>query len=108
MKDIQRIEYIKKSTVSFKEGYAILLTNELSYTKEPTFNTVNYYEFSIHESKVLHGTLDWGENTSEGTKGRECKKPIILNGDYTMKWNDYSKIDDTSTGCFKVLINKII
>ncbi len=36
------------------------------------------------------------------------KDPIILNGNYTMKWNDYSKIDDTSTGCFKVLINKII
>ncbi len=108
LKDIQRIEFIKENTTSFRVGYTILLTNELSYTKEPTSNSVNYYEFSIHENNMLHGTLDWGENTSEGTKGREYKNPIILNGNYTMKWNDYSKIDDTSTGCFKVLINKII
>ncbi len=108
LKDIRRIETIRENVSLFKEGYSILLTNELSYMKTPTSKSVNYYEFSIHENSIKHGILDWGENTGEGTKGSACKYPIMLNGEYCMKWNDYSKIDETSTGCFKILINKIM
>ena len=108
LKDIKRIEFVKENVDTFKEGYAILLTNELSYMKTPTSKDVNYYEFSIHEGSIKHGVLDWNKNTSEGTKGRWCKNPIVLSGEYKMKWNNYSKIDETPTGCFKVLINKII
>ena len=75
--------------------------------KFPTSKFVNYYDFSLHQNTTKHGILDWGENTSAGTKGKECKNPIVLDGEYRMVWNDYSKIDETSTGCFKVLINKI-
>lgn len=108
LKDIQRIESIKENVNLFKEGYAVLLTNELSYMKVPTSKNVNYYDFSLHENSIKNGTLDWSENTSDGTKGRNCKCPIVLNGEYKMNWNEYSQIDETSTGCFKILINKII
>ena len=108
LKDIQRIEAIKKNVSSFKEGYTVLITNELSYTKTPRADDVNYYEFSIHEGATKSGTMDWGERTGDGTKGRDCKEPIVLNGKYEMKWNTYSIVDSTNTGVFKVLINKIL
>lgn len=108
LNDIQRIETIKESAPCFKEGYAILLTNEMSYIKAPTSKSVNYYDFSLHENSTKHGRLDWGENTGEGTKGKSYVSPILLNGEYKMTWKDYSEIDKSSSGTFKVLINKII
>lgn len=108
LKDIQRIETIRENVSSFKEGYAILITNELSYTKAPMSKTVNYYAFSLHEGAVKSGTMDWGEKTGEGTKGRNYKNPLVLNGEYEIKWSTYSIVDSTNTGVFKVLITKIL
>ena len=108
LKDIQSIETIKENVSLFSEGYAILITNELSYTKSPASKNVNYYEFSIHEGTTKSGVMNWGKNTGDGTKGRDCKYAIILNGKYAIKWSTYSIIDSTNTGVFKVLINKIL
>lgn len=108
LKDIQRIETIKKNVPAFQEGYAVLITNELSYIKPPKSRDANYYAFSIHEGAIKSGTMDWSEGASEGTKGRDCKYPIVLNGKYEMKWNTYSIVDSTSTGVFKVLVNKVL
>lgn len=108
LKDIQRIETIRKNVSSFKEGYAILITNELSYTKTPRSKDVNYYEFSIHDGATKGGTMDWNERTGEGTKGRNHKNPIVLTGEYEIKWSTYSIVDSTNTGVFKVLITKVL
>ena len=107
LKDIQRIETVQNNVPSFREGYAIFLTNELSYLKEPAVKSVNYYQFSLHENCAKEGILDWGEHTGAGTKGKECNLPIELSGKYQMHWLDYSLIDKTSAGCFKILINKV-
>ncbi len=108
LKDIQRIESVKKNVSFFKEGYTVFLTNDLTYTKKPSSERVNYYEFSIHQKAIKHGKMDWGEKTSEGTKGRNYKYPIVLDGKYEMNWNDYSKIDSTDAGTFKFLVNSIL
>lgn len=108
LKDIQRIETIKENAPAFQEGYAILITNELSYTKAPASKDVNYYAFSIHEGAIKSGTMDWSEKTGDGTKGRDCRCPIVFNGKYEMKWSTYSKVDSTNTGVFKVLVNKVV
>lgn len=107
LKDIQRIETIKKNVSFFQEGYVILITNELSYTKAPAFKDVNYYEFSIHEGAVKSGGMDWGERTGDGSKGRNCKNPIVLNGKYEMNWDTYSVVDSSNTGVFKMLMTKV-
>lgn len=108
LKDIQRIEKIKENVLSFQEGYAILITNELSYMKIPASKDVNYYEFSIHEGATKSGIMNWGEKTGDGTKGRNCKYPIVLKGKYKIKWSTYSIVDSSNTGNFRVLISKIV
>ncbi len=106
LKDIERIERVRNNVDVFEEGYAILLTNELSYLKRPTRDNVYYYNFSLEEGTKKSGILDWHPNTSAGTK-KNCEDPIHLNDEYHIEWKEYSVIDDTNTGMFKVLLNKI-
>jgi len=106
LKDIQRIEKIKENVAIFKEGYTIFITNELSYIKAPLKIDCVYKEFSLEENIEKTGILDWSKKASDGTK-KNCEEPIILNNIYKMNWLEYSKIDDTNTGTFVYLINKI-
>ena len=50
--------------------------------------------------------MNWSEKASNGTK-KNCENPIHLTGKYIINWNNYSKIDNTNTGTFMYLINKI-
>ena len=104
--DIQRIEQIKHKTPLFAEGYAIMLTNELSYTKPPVRENCYYRAFSIEQGAVKSGRLKWHNNTSPGTK-KGIEAPITLNGKYTMQWQRYSVIDNTANGVFQYLVNRI-
>ncbi len=106
LKDIQRIEKIKNKVSNFKEGYTIFITNELSYLKAPLRINSMYKAFSLEENTEKTGKLDWAKNTSDGTK-KNCEESIVLNNIYRMNWLNYSKIDDTNTGTFMYLINKI-
>ena len=106
LKDIQRIEKIRDNVLEFREGYTIFITNELSYTKKPLKQECVYKQFSLEDGIVKNGILDWSKNASEGTK-KNCEKPINLKDKYIMKWNYYSKIDDTNTGTFVYLVNKV-
>ena len=106
LRDIQRIESIKNNINKFKEGYAIFLTNDLGYSKPPRKAECVYKNFALNQGAKRNGKLDWTKNTSAGTK-KNCETPIDLRGNYIMDWKDYSKIDDTNTGTFKILINKI-
>lgn len=111
LKDIERIEDVKSSLQNetifrFREGYTIQITNDSSYLKEPTKKECFYEEFALVEGVEKHGVLRWHENTGVGTtRGRES--PITLQGQYPINWNEYSKIDDSSSGTFYYLINKI-
>lgn len=106
LKDIQRIEKIKDNINNFNKGYSIFLTNELSYTRRPKKSNTFYEQFSLGDNTTKKGILEWHLDTSSGTK-KGIEKPIVLKNCYSMKWNDYSLVDDTTSGTFKILINEI-
>lgn len=106
LKDIQRIETIKDNVENYNKGYAIFLTNELSYTRSPRNKNVYYEQFSLAENTIKTGILDWHENTSSGTK-KGIENSISLKNSYNIKWHEFSKLDDTNSGTFKILVNEI-
>lgn len=106
LKDIERIENLKNNLKQFDRGYSIFLTNDLSYTKAPQSEKVFYKQFSLEDNINISGELSWHKNTGFGTmKGIE--KSIFLKNNYKIKWQKYSKLDDTITGTFKILINEV-
>lgn len=107
LKDIHRIEDIQKNEKKlFQEGYAIFITNDLTYIKRPIKLDCYYREFSLEDGIIKSGILKWDSRASDGTK-KNCENPIRLNNKYFIKWQEYSKIDDTNTGTFIYLINRI-
>ena len=58
------------------------------------------------ENEVKHDIMDWAEGTGAGTK-KGMEEPIRLTDSYPIHWNDYSKLDDSSTGSFWYLMNHI-
>lgn len=107
LKDIQRIEKIKKNVPEYKIGYTVFITNDLCYMKNPRKSNCVYKEFSLEDGIIKKGTLNWSKEASEGTK-KNCENPIKLKGTYPIKWKNYSKINDTNTGVFMYLVNEII
>lgn len=106
LKDIERIENLKDQLKQFDKGYSIFLTNDLSYIKAPQRETVFYKQFSLEDNTVISGKLSWHENTGSGTM-KGIDEAIFLKNNYKIKWQNYSKLDDTITGTFKILINEI-
>lgn len=110
LKDVQRLEDI---TSRYKDttGYAIILTNDSSYWKQPLSSNTVDASFRIHEGREIVGQLSWGTNASDSTKnGRE--KDIRLRNTYTAVWSDYSvlneeEVKDGSYINFKLLCLKI-
>jgi len=95
IKDIERLERLSnKSDFSYQEGYAIWLTNDMSYPRnkpEGKNNTI-CKEFSVHCGAIKKDTLKWLNDPSDGTiKNR--KNPIKLKKEYEIKWHPYSSIE---------------
>lgn len=106
LKDLQCIEYIKENTSSFEKGYAIFLTNECSYLKEPIKPSCVYKEFSLADGAVKSGMMKWSGTASSGTK-KGYEEPIHLKGTYNIQWNTYSELDESRTGKFFILVNTV-
>lgn len=106
LKDIERIEKVKDNINNFSKGYSIFLTNELSYTRSPKRVNTFYEQFALGDDTIKKGKLDWHLNTGSGTK-KGIEKPIELKNEYHLKWNMYSKIDDTNSGIFKILVSEL-
>lgn len=106
LKDIQRIEYLRENDNRFLEGYTVFITNDLSYTKAPSRKGTVYEQFALTDGIMKKGVMDWAPKTSAGTK-KGCETPIKLTSEYPIKWKEYSKIDETSTGTFMYLVNQI-
>ncbi len=106
LKDIERIESIRENVSNFKEEYTIFSTNDECYLKPPKNNNVVYYAFSLEKGVIRTGKLDWHQKTGAGTK-RHYENPIILKDKYACDWKEYSKIDNSTSGTFHIIINKI-
>ena len=89
IKDIQRIEsFIKKHSEKSDKGYAIFLTNDLSYLAAPKKDSC-YVNFSLHQSRKLgNETLCW-----IGEKKSWQENPISLKEKYEINWEKYSSLE---------------
>jgi hypothetical protein len=103
IKDVVRLERYISATEN-TTGYAILLTNDDLYWREST-RGVNSAAFFLHEGRTLDSdvTLAWREGTGDGTKkGRT--DAFKLRSSYTIHWQDYSKISESSGATFRYIV----
>lgn len=107
VKDICRIEAFREHISGYREGYAICLTNDPLYWKEPKNDTAGYAEFSVHDGAVKSGSMSWGSSMSRGsTKDREDS--LTLLGSYSIHWEEYSRINaNTKNGVFMYTVVKV-
>lgn len=109
LRDIERIEKISKGVPEFIEGYTLLITNDLSYTKAPTKEdgfARNFYLFGDKQGKIEWAKNNEGKEASAGTKSG-CEKTIKLENKYAMKWEKYADLDKSNSGRFVYLLNRI-
>lgn len=90
IKDISRIEDIKKSYNNFGEGFAIMITNEPIYYIDSKRKS-SYMQFKIFDKRVINGVLKW-EMTQTGKEFVLKDKFPTLNikGSYTILWENYN------------------
>ncbi|APQ74199.1 hypothetical protein [Clostridium botulinum] len=107
IKDIVRLETLLLEDSKFVKGYVIMITNDPSYWNGITRKNTCCADFDIRNDKEIKGSLNWAEHASAGTmKNRE--KPLVLLGEYKMKWHDYSCFDEKRNGKFKYLAVKVL
>ena len=100
LKDVRRMEQFLTTRPSATAA-VLVLTNDSAYWTGPKSEGTYDAAFSLREGRTITGQLDWAAQTGTGTKrGRETT--IFLNGNYVMKWEDYSLIDGQS-GRFRFL-----
>ena len=91
VKDISRIELFSKTIPNFAKGFAIWLTNDPWYWKNPkswNSNTMDA-EFRVYENFIKAGTMGWIGDKKE----KEFQNPIILEGEYHINWFNYSNFN---------------
>ena len=96
LKDIRRLELLVERYMlkgHDAAGYAILLTNDSMYWKEPSRDEVIDYAFRLHEGRTIAGgeVLQWDKRASADTKANR-EQPIVLHWSYTLQWRDYSEL----------------
>lgn len=102
IKDIMRLEcYVKANSKS--EGFAIFLTNDKSYWTEQKNANSNDFAFRIFDGKSIHGDMAWGEGASKGTTLGRAQN-IVLNGQYEVVWQHYSKLGESDRESLKFLL----
>jgi hypothetical protein len=105
IKDITRLERFISKHKNYT-GYAIMLTNDNLYWRDPVrLNTVDA-NFRIHENRKIKGKLEWDDRASAGTKrGRESN--LIIKDSYLVKWSDYSILKESGPNYFRSLLFEI-
>lgn len=105
IKDMQRVEtLIKKQDIT--QGHIVFLTNDSAYWKIPKLKNTVDSDFRIHDGRNLHGELRWRKEASKGTtRGRES--PIFIQGNYHLKWRNYSELGSGAYNNIKYLSQRI-
>lgn len=83
-KDVKRIELLKKHFSTVKGGFAVFLTNDMSYKRQPS-QDVGYYAFRMNENDVISGELAW----KPGCSISKSHKEFNLTGRYSLSWTDF-------------------
>ncbi|MDE6333638.1 MAG: hypothetical protein K2L77_03215 [Muribaculaceae bacterium] len=98
-KDVRRIELLRRIFDSVHGGLAVLLTNDMYYTR-PVRATSAAAPFSTHEGRCAGGgTMDWNGNPAV----RPSHPSFTLDGVYAIRWTD-AQIDGVG---FKYTIVKV-
>jgi hypothetical protein len=106
--DINRMESFCGNLKGFHTGYVVWLTNDSAYW-DSSYNASYYNEFhapngSIKTGKMYFNPLNPRTNKPpQILKERKYQNPIILNGSYQIKWNDYSDLG-VAKGLFKYAV----
>lgn len=104
IKDICRLEELVQDR-SEVTGFAVLLTNDSAYWKQPNiYNTVDR-DFRLHERRRLSGIMHW-RGAGLGTM-RSREDPLQLKREYLLNWHDHSRPSSASYGQFRYLIAEI-
>lgn len=102
IRDIHRLELMRSKLRQFKAGYAVLLTNDSSYWKDPARRSAVDADFRIHDGQVVSGELAWATSAKPGTVGGR-ESPIEIHGSYRLRWQEYSNFPGKSYGSFRYL-----
>jgi len=102
LRDVQRLELMRSKLEQCKAGFAVLLTNDSSYWKVPTYRDTVDADFRVHEGREVSGELAWSARASPGTVGGR-KSPIRIRGSYRLRWQEYSSFPGMSYGSFRYL-----
>lgn len=107
LRDIQRLEQVCRERGGVRAGFAVLLTNDHLYWKQPSrLDTVDA-AFRLQDSRRATGDMAWSERASPGTiKGRE--DPIRLTDSYEFQWRDYAEFGETRHGQFRYLSVRVL
>lgn len=102
--DIARVEeFITLPGREKWKGYQVTLTNESAFWNPTTTRRTWDAEFRIGEGDTLAGMRSWPPDATPGTvKGRE--KAILLRRGYAIRWEEYSRLDDTAAGRVRALV----
>ena len=103
LKDIQRLEQLRKSHTGCKSGYAIFLTNEPLFWEPLRRSGTVDADFHLYEGRQVTGKMAWADHASKGTK-QSREEPIHLSGIYTTHWRDYSDLQMARGGKFRYLV----
>ena len=103
--DIQRIETFVRSGGG-QSGYAVFLTNDSAYWKQPSAIGHGYASFAMSDGRKVSGALGWGERASAGTR-RKREVEITIRGSYDLRWIDYSSVAAKRYGVFRYLCIKV-
>lgn len=102
IKDIERLEKLKASELyPIEKSYAVMLTNCPLYYKSTGKISVDE-AFKIHQGKVVHGKLSWGDQASAGTK-KSREAVLDIRGQYAMDWKLINVLD-VEFGYLNILI----
>lgn len=103
-KDVLRMETFVQSGAK-RSGYAIFLTNDSAYWKQPSALDHGYASFAMNDGRRVSGALAWGDRASAGTR-RKREGEIGIRGGYELRWNDYSSLGEERYGRFRYLCVK--
>nr|WP_302578110.1 hypothetical protein [Methanobrevibacter arboriphilus] len=104
LKDITRIEKIRKECSNFKKGYCIMLTNYKSYLDSPR-EEVYYWDLRLTNKRKIekNSILSFSENFALHKKF----PPLKIENEYTIIWEKYSKLNKNNEQWY-LLINEVL